>query len=74
MNFAFYDEDGNELDHYGMCLMPMYEITVEESPDGTWFRQFDCCLIEVAQSLPDTVILVYETEDGFRIKLPVTLK
>lgn len=73
-NFAFCDERGNELDHYGMCLMPMYEVTVEEAPDGTWFRQLDCNLIEVDESLPDTIYLVYETKDGFRMELPVTFK
>lgn len=73
-NFAFCDERGNDLDHYGMCLMPMYEVTVEEAPDGTWFRQLDCNLIEVDESLPDTIYLVYETKDGFRMELPVTIR
>ncbi len=73
-NFAFCDERGNELDHYGMCLMPMYEVTVEEAPDGTWFRQLDCNLIEVDESLPDTIYLVYETKDGFRMEQPVTIR
>ncbi|MBQ2930474.1 MAG: hypothetical protein IJD99_09700 [Clostridia bacterium] len=74
MNFTFCDEKGNELDHYGMCLMPIYEVTVEEAPDGTWFRQLDCNLIEVDESLPDTIYLVYATKDGFRMELPVTIK
>jgi len=73
-DFAFYDGEGNRMNHGDICLMPQYEVTVEEAPDGTWFRQLDCNLIEVHESLPDTVILVYETEDGFRTELPVTLK
>ncbi len=73
-DFAFYDVQGNMMNHWDICLMPMYEVTVEEAPDGTWFRQLDCNLIEVHESLPDTVILVYETKDGFRTELPVTLK
>ena len=74
MNFTFCDEKGNELDHYGMCLMPQYEVTVEEASDGTWYRQLDCNLIEVHESLPETVYLVYKTESGFRTELPVTIK
>lgn len=72
--FAFYDAEGNMMSHWDVCLMPQYEITVEQSPDGAWFRQLDCTLIEVEQSLPDTIYLVYQTESGFRIELPVTLK
>ena len=72
--FAFYDAEGNMMNHWDICLMPQYEVTVEQAPDGAWFRQLDCTLIEVQQSLPDTVYLVYQTEDGFHIKLPVTLK
>lgn len=72
--FAFYDAEGNMMNHWDICLMPQYEVTVEQAPDGAWFRQLDCTLIEVQQSLPDTVYLVYQTEDGFRIELPVTLK
>lgn len=74
MDFIFCDESGNELKMYGMCLMPQYEVTVEEASDGTWYRQLDCNLIEVHQTLPDTVYLVYKTESGFRTELPVTLK
>lgn len=73
-DFAFYDMEGNMMNHWDICLMPQYEITVEEAPDGTWFRQLDCNLIEVHESLPETVCLVYKTESGFRIELPVTLK
>ncbi len=72
--FAFYDGAGNILNHWDICLMPQYEVTVEEAPDGTWYRQLDCSLIEVQQSLPETVYLVYETESSFRTELPVTLK
>lgn len=73
-DFAFFDAEGNRMRHWDICLMPQYEVTVEEAPDGTWFRKLDCNLIEIHQSLPDTVFLVYETEDGFRTELPVILK
>ena len=73
-DFAFYDGEGNRMNHGDICLMPQYEVTVEEAPDGTWFRQLDCNLIEVDESLPDTIYLVYETKDGFRMELPVTIK
>ena len=62
------------MNHWDICLMPQYEVTVEEAPDGTWFRQLDCNLIEVHESLPETVYLVYKTESGFRTELPVTIK
>ena len=62
------------MNHGDICLMPQYEVTVEEAPDGTWFRQLDCNLIEVDESLPDTIYLVYETKDGFRMELPVTIR
>ena len=73
-DFAFYDGEGNRMNHGDICLMPQYEVTVEEAPDGTWFRQLDCNLIEVDESLPDTIYLVYETKDGFRMELPVTIR
>ena len=73
-DFAFYDAEGNVMNHWDICLMPQYEVTVEEASDGTWFRQLDCNLIEVDESLPDTIYLVYETKDGFRMELPVTIK
>ena len=73
-DLAFYDGEGNRMNHGDICLMPQYEATVEEAPDGTWFRQLDCNLIEVDESLPDTIYLVYETKDGFRMELPVTIK
>lgn len=73
-DFAFYDAEGNVMNHWDICLMPQYEVTVEEASDGTWFRQLDCNLIEVHESLPETVYLVYKTESGFRTELPVTLK
>lgn len=73
-DFAFFDAEGNLMRHWDICLMPQYEVTVEEAPDGTWFRQLDCNLIEVHDVLPDTVYLVYQTEDGFRTELPVLLK
>lgn len=73
-DFAFYDGEGNRMNHGDICLMPQYELTVEEAPDGTWFRQLDCNLIEVHETLPETVYLVYKTESGFRTELPVTLK
>lgn len=74
MSFAFYDAEGNMMHHWDICRMPQYEVTVEEAPDGTWFRQLDCTLIEVDESLPDTIYLVYQTDSGFRTELPVTLK
>ena len=73
-DFAFYDGEGNRMNHGDICLMPQYEVTVEEAPDGTWFRQLDCNLIEVDESLPETVYLVYKTESGFRMELPVTIR
>ena len=73
-DFAFYDGEGNRMNHGDICLMPQYEVTVEEAPDGTWFRQLDCNLIEVDESLPDTIYLVCETKDGFRMELPVTIR
>ena len=73
-NFLFCDEYGNEIKWWDLCVMADWDITVEEAPDGAWFRQLDCTLIEVQQTLPDTIYLVYQTEDGFRIELPVTLK
>ena len=73
-DFAFYDGEGNRMNHGDICLMPQYEVTVEEAPDGTWFRQLDCNLIEVDESLPDTIYLVYKTESGFRMELPVTIR
>lgn len=73
-DFAFYDGEGNRMNHWDICLMPQWEVTVEEASDGTWFRQLDCNLIEVQSSLPDTVYLVYQTGSGFRTELPVTLK
>lgn len=73
-DFAFYDAQGNMMNHWDICLMPQYEVTVEEAPDGTWFRQLDCNLLEVHESLPETVYLVYKTESGFRTELPVAIK
>ena len=73
-DFAFCDAVGNEIPHWDLCLMPQWEVTVEEAPDGTWFRQLDCNLIEVQDDLPDTVYLVYQTGSGFRTELPVSLK
>ena len=73
-DFAFYDGEGNRMNHGDICLMPQYEVTVEEAPDGTWFRQLDCNLIEVHEALPETVYLVYKTESGFRMELPVTIR
>ena len=62
------------MNHGDICLMPLYEVTVEKGPNGAWFRKLDCNLIEVQESLPDVVYLVYQTESGFRTELPVTLK
>lgn len=73
-DFSFYDGDGNRMNHWDICLMPQYELTVEEAPDGTWFLQLDYSMIEVEQTLPETVYLVYKTESGFRTELPVPLK
>jgi len=73
-DFHFCDEDGNEIKSWDLCLMPQWEITVEEATDGTWFLQLDYSMIEVKQTLPDTVYLVFEKESGFRMKLPVTIK
>lgn len=73
-DFAFYDGEGNMMNHWDICLMPQYEVTVVEATDGTWYRQLDCNLIEVHESLPDTVYLVYQTGSGFRTELPVSLK
>lgn len=73
-DFLFCDEDGNEIKWWDLCLMPQWEITTEEAPDGTWFLQLDYSMIEVKQTLPDTVYLVFEKESGFRTELPVTLK
>lgn len=73
-DFVFCDGAGNVMNHWDICLMPLYEVTVKEASDGTWFRQLDCNLIEVQSSLPDTVYLVYQTGSGFRTELPVPLK
>ena len=74
-DFLFYDEEGTEIKWWDLCvLMPQWEITVEEAPDGTWFLQLDYSMIEVKQTLPDTVYLVFEKESSFRMELPVTIK
>ena len=74
MNFTFFDEEGNELKSWDICLSAQGEITVEEAPDGKWYRKMKYSFIEVNPSLPDEVILAYVTEDGFRIDLPISLK
>ena len=74
-DFFFYDADGNEIKWWDLCvLMPQWEITVEEAPDGTWFLQLDYSMIEVEQTLPDTIYLVFKKESGFCMELPVTIK
>ena len=71
---TFFDEEGNELKSWDICLSAQGEITVEEAPDGKWYRKMEYSFIEVNPSLPDEITLAYITEDGFRIDMPISLK
>lgn len=73
MNFAFYDQSGNEIPLYSVGTM-LGEISVQEAADGSWYRLLDYNFIDLVEPLPETIILAYTTKDGFRTELPVTLK
>lgn len=84
--FVLTDTAGNELLLWDLCAQQLGETSNKQNADGSWFRRWDCTIIDLTPAMPTEIILSYRLDEqahlddgtplkeGLRIDLPVTLK
>ena len=74
LGFGLYDLSGQALNKWDLAANLEGGSYVMEADDGTWCFEWEMTYISPTPAMPAVAILAFETKNGFRAELPVTLK